>query len=147
MFNFIIGLLTFVLVLDCVALTLLVLVQLPKKEAGMGLAFGAGAADALFGAGSGNVLTKATKYAAAILLGLAVILSIMQSKVTRDNKAIKDINKAYQTGGIPASGGAAPVAGPQTLPAAPLTPAAPVTPAPAAPVSTPAAPAPAGAAK
>jgi preprotein translocase subunit SecG len=134
-------------VLDCIALTLLVLVQLPKKEAGMGLAFGGGAADALFGAGSGNVLTKATKYAAAILLCLAVILSAMQSKVIRDNKAIKDINKAYQTG-LPVSGGVAPAAAsPQTAPA-PAAPATPVTPAPAAPVSTPpAAPAPAGAGK
>ncbi len=146
MLNFIIGLFTFALVLDCIALTLLVLIQLPKKESGMGLAFGAGTADALFGAGSGNVLTKATKYAAAILLILAVILSIMQSRVARQNKEIKDIDKAYQTGGaLPMSGNTAPApvapaAGPKT---APTTPAAPVTPAPAAPV----APAPAGAAR
>ena len=52
------------MVLDCVILVLLVLIQLPKKEAGGGLAFGAGGADALFGAGSGTMLTKITKYAA-----------------------------------------------------------------------------------
>ena len=62
---FIIGLLTLVMVLDCLLLILLVLIQLPKKEAGAGLAFGGGATDALFGAGSGTVLTKITKYAAA----------------------------------------------------------------------------------
>ena len=56
--TFIIGFLTVILVLDCLVLILLVLIQLPKKEAGAGLAFGGAATDALFGAGSGNVLTK-----------------------------------------------------------------------------------------
>ena len=66
--SFIAGLLTFLLVLNCLLLILLVLVQLPKKDAGAGMAFGGGAADALFGAGSGNALTKITKYAAIALL-------------------------------------------------------------------------------
>jgi preprotein translocase subunit SecG len=77
--GFAIGILTFVMVVDSLALILLVLVQLPKKEAGAGLAFGGAATDALFGAGSGNVLTKITKYAAAIFFILAVVLSILQS--------------------------------------------------------------------
>lgn len=76
---FLIGLLTFVLVLDCIVLILLVLVQLPKKEAGAGLAFGGAATDALFGAGSGNMLTKITKYAAGMFFVLAVGLGLMQS--------------------------------------------------------------------
>lgn len=73
-----IGLLTAVLVLDCVLLIMLVLVQLPKKEAGAGLAFGGGAADALFGAGAGNPLTKITKYAAIAFFGLLIIIAILQ---------------------------------------------------------------------
>lgn len=77
--GFIIGLLTFVMVLDCIVLVLLVLIQLPKKEAGAGLAFGGAASDALFGAGSGNVLTKITKYAATIFFAMALVLSILQS--------------------------------------------------------------------
>jgi preprotein translocase subunit SecG len=76
--GFLIGLFTVILVLDCGVLTLLVLIQLPKKDAGAGLAFGGGATDALFGAGSGNVLTKITKYAATIFFVLAVVLSMMQ---------------------------------------------------------------------
>ena len=76
--GFLIGLLTVVLVLDCVVLMFLVLIQLPKKEAGAGLAFGGAATDALFGAGSGKVLTKITKYAATIFFLLAVVLSVMQ---------------------------------------------------------------------
>jgi preprotein translocase subunit SecG len=76
--GFLIGLFTVILVLDCGVLTLLVLIQLPKKDAGAGLAFGGGATDALFGAGSGNVLTKITKYAATIFFVLAIVLSMMQ---------------------------------------------------------------------
>ena len=42
MMAFFIGLFTVILILDCVILVFLVLIQLPKKEAGAGLAFGAG---------------------------------------------------------------------------------------------------------
>ncbi|HLH52553.1 MAG TPA: preprotein translocase subunit SecG [Verrucomicrobiae bacterium] len=76
--GFLITFLTFLLLVDCVVLVFLVLIQLPKKEAGAGLAFGGAASDALFGAGSGNVLTKITKYAAGIFFVMAVILSILQ---------------------------------------------------------------------
>ena len=55
---------------------LLVLVQLPKKEAGLGTAFGGGATDALFGAGAGNVLTKLTKWCAILFLVLCLVLSL-----------------------------------------------------------------------
>src|SRR4051812_9781304 len=76
---FFIILLTAAMVIDCVILVFLVLMQLPKKEAGAGLAFGAGATDALFGAGSGNFLTKATKYAAGLFFALAIVLSLLES--------------------------------------------------------------------
>jgi len=79
-----IGFLTVVLVLDCAFLVLLVLLQLPKKEAGMGTAFGGGATDVLFGAGTGNVLTKATAYSAGIFLGLCLILAILQNRQHRN---------------------------------------------------------------
>lgn len=78
--SFLIGLLTVILVLNCVLLILLVLIQLPKKEAGAGLAFGGAATDALFGAGSGNVLTKVTKYATIGFFALAMLLAVMQSR-------------------------------------------------------------------
>jgi preprotein translocase subunit SecG len=72
-------LLSVIMVFNCVILVCLVLMQLPKKEAGAGLAFGGGTTDALFGAGSGNFLTKATKYAAGIFFVLAILLSVLQS--------------------------------------------------------------------
>ena len=78
--SFFIGILTFFLVINCAVLILLVLVQLPKKDAGAGLAFGGGAADALFGAGSGNALTKITKYASVVFFVLALSIGILQDR-------------------------------------------------------------------
>lgn len=94
MLGFSIGLLTVVLVLDCLFLVLLVLVQLPKKEAGMGQAFGGAATDALFGAGSGNALTKMTKWAAGIFFLLAVVLTLMgqyQASTSRGGERLRHL--------------------------------------------------------
>jgi len=85
--GFIIGVLTFLLVVNCVLLILLILIQLPKKDAGAGLAFGGGAADALFGAGSGNVLTKVTKYATIVFFIMALFLGYLQSRMHNPNGA------------------------------------------------------------
>jgi preprotein translocase subunit SecG len=79
MMTLLIGFLTVVLVLDCLILILLILIQLPKKDAGAGIAFGGAATDALFGAGSGTALTKITKYCSGIFLGLALFLSILNA--------------------------------------------------------------------
>ncbi|SRR5579875_2308622 len=83
--SFIVGLLTFLILVNCLFLIFLVLIQLPKKDTGAGLAFGGGAADALFGAGSGNALTKITKYATVIFFGLALLLGVMQERIHRVN--------------------------------------------------------------
>ncbi len=84
--NLIIVLLTAALIVNCLVLMLLVLMQLPKKEAGSGLAFGAGASDALFGSGSGNVLTKATKYVAGIFLVLSLLLGILNTQAAKGRR-------------------------------------------------------------
>src|SRR5579862_3525078 len=81
--NFLYVLFSAVMFLDCVFLVFLVLLQLPKKETGAGMAFGGGATDALFGAGSGNVLTKITKYAAGVFFGLALIMAIVTANMNR----------------------------------------------------------------
>jgi preprotein translocase subunit SecG len=83
----VIWLLTFFLVLNSVFLILLVLIQLPKKEAGLGQAFGGAATDALFGAGSGNALTKMTKYSAAVFFVLTLLISILQGHQLRARNA------------------------------------------------------------
>jgi len=79
----IIGLLTVLLVLDCLVLGLLILAQKPKKDTGGGLAFGGAASDALFGAGSGDFLTKTTKYATVIFFVLTLTLSILNAQQSR----------------------------------------------------------------
>ena len=94
--SFVVGILTVLLVINCLLLILLVLVQLPKKDAGAGMAFGAGTADALFGAGSGNALTKITKYAAGIFLGLALLISGLQSHVRNDSSSSEFTKKLEQ---------------------------------------------------
>lgn len=117
--GFIIGVLTLFLVLDCLVLIFLVLLQLPKKEAGAGLAFGGAATDALFGAGSGNVLTKVTKYAAGTFFILAVVLALLQRNFSAPNTSSFEKKLAQPT---------------QTTPG-PLTPG-PSTPEAAAPATT-----------
>lgn len=84
--------LTVVLILNCLLLGLLVLIQLPKKEAGAGLAFGGGATDALFGPGGGNALTKLTKYTSATFLLLSLFLGILNSRAHRANES--DVRRA-----------------------------------------------------
>src|ERR1044072_1864394 len=79
----VIGFFTVVLVIDCLLLILLVLVQLPKKEAGLGQAFGGSTTDALFGAGSGSALTKLTKYTAGIFFALTLLTSMLHGHQAR----------------------------------------------------------------
>jgi preprotein translocase subunit SecG len=109
--SFFVGILIVGMILNCVVLILLILVQLPKKDAGAGLAFGGGAADALFGAGSGNALTKITKWTAGIFFGLALLLGYMQDSLHRGPNA-SAFEKAVQEKQMQT---------PVTPPAAPLT--------------------------
>lgn len=97
--SLLLGFLTFILVVDSIFLILLILIQLPKKEAGIGVAFGASATDALFGAGSGTVLTKVTKRCAAVFLGLSLALSVMNAHISKQSstRAIK----AAETKAVP----------------------------------------------
>lgn len=98
--SWIIGFLTFVLVINCLLLILLVLIQLPKKEAGMGTAFGGGATDALFGAGSGNALTKMTKYCSGVFFGLTLCLSVLHAQNKKSGES--EFEKALEANAPPA---------------------------------------------
>lgn len=94
MITLITGLLTVLMILDCLLLILLVLVQLPKKEAGAGMAFGGAATDALFGAGSGNALTKITKYVAGAFFVLALSLGLLMGRgVQTSSSALEEALK------------------------------------------------------
>jgi protein translocase SecG subunit len=97
--SLIIGFLTFILVMNCLFLMLLILIQLPKKEAGAGIAFGGAATDALFGAGSGNALTKMTKYSASIFVGMSVLLSVLNMQAAKQGtrRLEEEISKQAQS--------------------------------------------------
>lgn len=78
------SLLSLMLFVDALILGLLILLQLPKKEAGLAAAFGAEQTAAIFGAGSGSALTKITKWAAAIFLFLCLLISALTAHYARN---------------------------------------------------------------
>src|SRR5258707_6628731 len=71
--SLLLGILTFILILVSLFLILVVLAQ-KSKDGGMGAALGGGAAEAAFGAETGNVLSKSTIYAAVVFFVLAFML-------------------------------------------------------------------------
>ncbi len=66
-------------VLSCLLLIGIILLQKSKSE-GLGLAFGAGAGESLFGARAGNVLSKATVVLGIIFMANTLLLGIMFSQ-------------------------------------------------------------------
>ena len=62
----------------------------------MGQAFGGGATDALFGAGSGNALTKLTKYSAGIFFILAILISMLNGYQSRQNPNTENLKKLLE---------------------------------------------------
>ena len=112
-------------VIICVLLGAVVLLQKPK-EGGLGVSFGGGTAEALFGAQTGNVLVKIT-----IILGTAFLLNtIVLSRLTSSGadsvmENVRTAPAAAQQPALPFSGGSS---APAPAPAMPATPA-PVAPA------------------
>jgi preprotein translocase subunit SecG len=119
------------LFLVCILVVLVILMQRPSANAGMGSALGGGAAETVFGGESANVLSKMTTTLTVILFVLSFGLYL--GFVARE----KPVSKALDAKAT------APVAAP-AAPAA-TAPAAPAPAAPKAPVATPCVPAPAAA--
>lgn len=63
-------------VLCCLMLIGLILLQKSKSE-GLGLAFGAGAGESLFGARAGNVLSRATVILGIVFLANSLLLGVL----------------------------------------------------------------------
>ena len=68
----------------CSAMLLGVILIQKTKSQGVGLAFGAGMGESLFGAQMGNVLTKTTVYLAVIFLVNTTILAVLGAKAKQD---------------------------------------------------------------
>lgn len=115
--SIVIGILTFILILISLFLVLVVLAQ-KAKDGGVGAAMGGGAAEAAFGAETGNVLSKATINAAIAFFILSFVLylgHIYQRK-----------HAAPAGGALPAI--AAPAVTPSAVPTAPEAVPTPVIP-------------------
>ncbi|MDF3130960.1 preprotein translocase subunit SecG [Kiritimatiellaeota bacterium B1221] len=79
--NILIGLLIVVEILVSVLLTLIILVQPSKSGGGLGGALGGGGmSEQLFGARTGNVLTKATIVFASVFLINTIALAVLYSR-------------------------------------------------------------------
>lgn len=131
------------LFLVCILVVLVILMQRPSANAGMGAALGGGAAETVFGGESANVLSKMTTTLTVILFVLSFGLYL--GFVAREKPSVKALDAAA-TAAPAAPAAAAPAAAAPAAPTPVATPAAKPqsTPAPAAstPVK-PAAPAPA----
>lgn len=103
--SFIIGLLLFVLFLNAIFLILLILVQLPKKETGVGMAFGGGAGEALFQGGAASALSKMTTRATIAFLCVTVVVSVLVSanSSSRSSGKISKLLEEESTTALPSS--------------------------------------------
>ena len=142
------------LFLVCILVVLVILMQRPSANAGMGSALGGGAAETVFGGESANVLSKMTTTLTVILFILSFGLYLGFVFIHEKEKKAKALDaKATAPIAAPAAPAAAAPAAAPSAPKAPVTtPAAPAsaaakpqsTPAPAATTpAKPAAPAPA----
>ncbi len=105
-----INLLTLGLVVVALFLGLLILLQLPKKEAGITAAFGAESTAALFGAGSGTALSSLTRWSAGIFLVLCFVIAILTANESRARAGAR-IRDALKTPGAAAAASGVPVTG------------------------------------
>jgi preprotein translocase subunit SecG len=128
------------LFLVCILVVLVILMQRPSANAGMGAALGGGAAETVFGGESANVLSKMTTTLTVILFVLS--FGRYLGFVAREKPSVKALDAAATAApAAPAAAAAAPAApAPVTAPAA--QPQSTPAPAAATPVK-PAAPAPA----
>ena len=123
------------LFLVCILVVLVILMQRPSANAGMGAALGGGAAETVFGGESANVLSKMTTTLTVILFVLSFGLYL--GFVAREKPSVKALDAAATAApAAPAPAAPAPVAAPaakpQSTPApAASTPVKPASPAPA----------------
>ena len=120
----------------CILVVLIILMQRPSANAGMGAALGGGAAESVFGGESANVLSRMTSTLTVVLFILSFGLYL--GFVAREKKAPSALDAASTA--APAAAPAAPAPAPATATPAPAA----ATPAPASPAApaAPAAPAP-----
>ena len=133
--SILLNLLTAVLILVSLFLILVVLAQ-KAKDGGMGAALGGGAAEAAFGAETGNVLSNSTIYAAILFFILAFTLYL--GRIYERKHATAEAGNALPTIAVPAAAAAPAATTPAPAVTMPATPTPATTPAPAAATPAPA---------
>jgi preprotein translocase subunit SecG len=91
--NFLLGFGIVALVLLSLFIILIVLMQRPSANAGMGSTLGGSAAEQAFGSDTGNILTKATVWGTIIFFVLCMGLFLgTQKRVASENKANQSLS-------------------------------------------------------
>lgn len=85
--SILVGLFTLLLIIVSVFLVLIILMQKSKSDGGMGAAMGGGMAEATFGADTGNVLTKATRYASIVFFVVSFMLYLGHLQLRKSSAA------------------------------------------------------------
>lgn len=80
-------LLTLFLLGICGFVILLILMQRPSEESGMGATLGGGAVTSVFGGEAVNTLAKATKYCVVIFFSLSFLLSLLYMSLEKTVKS------------------------------------------------------------
>ncbi len=93
MFTIITTLFTVILILVSLFMILIILLQRANTNAGLGTAFGGGAAESAFGTETGNILTKGTIYAsiAFFVICFGLYLGYMSKDTNRKDLMLPDV--------------------------------------------------------
>ena len=119
--SILISILLIVEVLSAFLLVVVILAQ-KSKDQGLGMAFGSGMGESLFGSRAGNVLTRMTITLATIFMLATIVLGILFARGATSTGSVMD--KAAQEVPVAPAAPAAPAA-PMAAPAGPLMPTAP----------------------
>lgn len=98
--NIVWNVLLFVELIVCVMLIGVILIQRSKGQ-GVGLSFGAGTGEAIFGAQMGNVLTRATVVLAILFLVNTLVLSVLSGGRGAEYESVVDRNSVPPTPEVP----------------------------------------------
>ena len=91
MLTFLIAVGSIVLVFLCAWLVLLILMQKPSANAGMGAALGGGAAESAFGGEASNVLTRWTVYGIVVFFIITLFLTLAQVYQHHHSTAMQEL--------------------------------------------------------
>jgi preprotein translocase subunit SecG len=103
MLGFVIGVLSVAIVLLCGWILLLILMQRPSANAGMGASLGGGMAESAFGGEASNVLTRWTVYGIAAFFTGTLCLSLMHITKTKSRVVYRELTPIAVEHGSPAN--------------------------------------------